>query len=117
MQGRGLDDNLWRARVWRPAVARAGLDPAPTPHDLRHSHAAHLIAVGWHPKAISARLGHGTPPSRPRWISTGTSSRTTKHPVWTGWTMSLRALVYEPCTRAVAPDVSRGLQASDLRLC
>ncbi len=58
MQGRGLDDNHWRARVWRPAVARAGLDPAPTPHDLRHSHAAHLIAVGWHPKAISARLGH-----------------------------------------------------------
>jgi integrase len=30
-------------------------------HDLRHSHASHLIAAGAHPQALAARLGHATP--------------------------------------------------------
>ena len=29
-------------------------------HDLRHRHAAWLIAAGEHPKAIQQRLGHGS---------------------------------------------------------
>jgi integrase len=41
------------------AVKRAGLaDPAPTFHDLRHSHASALIAAGWDIEEVSARLGH-----------------------------------------------------------
>jgi integrase len=29
-------------------------------HDLRHSHASHLIAAGVHPKAVAGRLGHAS---------------------------------------------------------
>lgn len=45
--GSPLRPNNFRARVWRPAVAAAGLtDPAPTPHALRHTAVAHWIAAG-----------------------------------------------------------------------
>jgi integrase len=47
-------------RFWAPAVARGGLDPAPTFHDLRHTAAALAIAEGAHPKAIQARMGHSS---------------------------------------------------------
>ena len=47
-------------RVSRPAVKAAGLPAALRFHDLRHTHAALLIADGWHPLAISRRLGHST---------------------------------------------------------
>ncbi len=42
------------------AVERNGLvvTPAPTFHDLRHSHASALIAQGWDIEEVSARLGH-----------------------------------------------------------
>ena len=40
-----------RLRVCRPGLRF---------HDLRHTHAALLIADGWHPLAISRRLGHST---------------------------------------------------------
>jgi integrase len=29
-------------------------------HDLRHSHASHLLKAGVHPKIVSERLGHST---------------------------------------------------------
>ncbi|HEY3673639.1 MAG TPA: tyrosine-type recombinase/integrase [Acidimicrobiia bacterium] len=32
----------------------------PTLHDLRHSHAVHLIAAGQHVKVVSERLGHAS---------------------------------------------------------
>ncbi|MFQ5967331.1 MAG: tyrosine-type recombinase/integrase, partial [Acidimicrobiia bacterium] len=43
----------FRRRAWRP-VAPEGVRF----HDLRHSHAAMLIAAGVHPKVIQERLGH-----------------------------------------------------------
>ena len=46
--------------MFRPAVKAAGLPAALRFHDLRHTHAALLIADGWHPLAISRRLGHST---------------------------------------------------------
>ncbi len=46
-------------RIWRKAVeASVGL-PCRV-HDLRHTHAAWLIAAGEHPKAIQTRLGHSS---------------------------------------------------------
>lgn len=46
-------------RVWGKAVEKAGLtERKPTPHDLRHSHAAILIARGVPLSAIKERLGH-----------------------------------------------------------
>jgi integrase len=57
-------------RILSRAVGRAGLDaverdgavivPAPTFHDLRHSHASALIAAGWDVVEVSARLGHSS---------------------------------------------------------
>jgi len=29
-------------------------------HDLRHSHATHLLAAGFHPKIAQERLGHSS---------------------------------------------------------
>ncbi len=29
-------------------------------HDLRHSHATHLLRAGVHPKVVSERLGHSS---------------------------------------------------------
>jgi integrase len=46
-------------RVWRGAVAESVGLPCRI-HDLRHTHAAWLIADGVHPKAIQTRLGHGS---------------------------------------------------------
>lgn len=49
----------FRRRIWLPAVA-ASVGPPCTFHDLRHSHAALLIAHGEHPKVIQERLGHAS---------------------------------------------------------
>ena len=57
--GKPLRRHNFRRRVWVPGVKAAGLNGLRF-HDLRHSHAAMLIAAGEHPKLISARLGHST---------------------------------------------------------
>jgi integrase len=40
-------------------VRRSGMKPFRF-HDLRHSHASHLLRAGVHPKIVSERLGHST---------------------------------------------------------
>jgi integrase len=66
-----IDDMVWTTeqgdvlrrgsfgRIWRKAVAKS-VGPPCRIHDLRHTHAAWLIADGEHPKAIQTRLGHGS---------------------------------------------------------
>jgi integrase len=49
----------FRRRIWEPAVESTVGKPC-TFHDLRHSHAALLIAQGEHPKVIQERLGHAS---------------------------------------------------------
>ena len=52
----------WRARVFRPAVADAGLGSDVTPHSLRHGAVARWIAAGQSdPYVLSRWLGHSTP--------------------------------------------------------
>jgi integrase len=68
--GRGHDHRNIGGRVLSRAVRRAGLQaverngmtiqPAPTFHALRHSHASTLIAAGWDIAEVSARLGHSS---------------------------------------------------------
>jgi integrase len=43
------------SQMW--AVLKTGLPRVPF-HNLRHSHATHMLAVGVHPKVASERLGH-----------------------------------------------------------
>ena len=57
--GTYLRRSNFRRRVWLPAVQLAGLSPLRF-HDLRHSHAALLIAQGEHPKLIADRMGHAS---------------------------------------------------------
>ena len=47
------------SRIWRTAVGKSVGFPCRL-HDLRHTHAAWLIAAGEHPKTIQQRLGHGS---------------------------------------------------------
>jgi integrase len=49
----------FRRRIWIPAVEASVSEPC-TFHDLRHTHAALLIAQGEHPKVIQVRLGHAS---------------------------------------------------------
>ena len=49
----------FRRRFWLPAVRSSVGEPFRF-HDLRHSHAAMLIAQGEHPKVIQSRLGHSS---------------------------------------------------------
>lgn len=58
-QGGPLLRRNFRRRSWLPAV-RASVGEPMRFHDLRHSHAAMLIAQGEHPKVIQNRLGHSS---------------------------------------------------------
>lgn len=51
---------MFYKRVFKPAVAAAGLPTATRFHDLRHTCASLCIALGAHPKAIQERLGHSS---------------------------------------------------------
>jgi integrase len=56
--------SVWRkdnfmARIFRPAVRRAQLQPLRF-HDLRHTYAALMVAAGAHPKLLQAQLGHSS---------------------------------------------------------
>ena len=57
--GQPVGRSNWRNRVWTHAVEKAGLSYLRF-HDLRHTHAALLIAQGEHPKVIQTRLGHSS---------------------------------------------------------
>ena len=58
-EGGPLRRTNFRRRSWLPAV-RASVDEPLRSHDLRHTHAAMLIAQGEHPKVIQLRLGHSS---------------------------------------------------------
>ncbi len=47
-------------RDFRVIAERAGL-PRIRFHDLRHSHATHLLKQGVHPKVVQERIGHSSP--------------------------------------------------------
>ncbi len=58
-QGGRLRLELFRSRIWYPAVRDSVGEPM-RPHDLRHTHVALLIAAGEDPYVISRRLGHAS---------------------------------------------------------
>jgi integrase len=58
--GGPLRHSRFIARVFRLAVAAAGLDAELRFHDSRHTCAALLIAQGAHPRAIMERRGHSS---------------------------------------------------------
>lgn len=68
-RGRPLSYRNWRARVWAPAVARAGLgDPKPTIHDLRHTYGSWLAEAGVPAVEIRELMGHSSLRSVDRYL-------------------------------------------------
>jgi site-specific recombinase XerD len=65
-----MSRNTFRTRVWRPAVARAGLDTGIRMHDLRHAHASWLLAGGADLKTVMDRLGHTQIQTTQRYLHT-----------------------------------------------
>jgi integrase len=58
--GKPLTANNIRYRDHAPRIARLGLRRIRL-HDLRHTHASHLIAAGVDPRTVADRLGHSSP--------------------------------------------------------
>lgn len=50
--------DYYGTRIFKEAVARAGLPPGSTSHDLRHHYASVLLAQGESVVAVAERLGH-----------------------------------------------------------
>ncbi len=48
---------FWRD-VWNPAVVKSGLNPRPTPHDLRHTYASWQLTGGTPLVVVSRQMGH-----------------------------------------------------------
>jgi integrase len=57
--GAMIDLHNFRARVWAPAVKRAGLDRVRI-YDLRHTAASNMIAAGIDVVTVSETTGHST---------------------------------------------------------
>ncbi len=57
-RGGPLYATSFRKRVWNPLVQQLGLDPAPTFHDLRHTHITTLLAQGVDVATVAKRVGH-----------------------------------------------------------
>lgn len=55
-----LDAHNWTARVWRPALAQAGIEDLRW-HDLRHTFASRLASAGIRTRTIQDLLGHSSP--------------------------------------------------------
>jgi integrase len=58
--GKPLHGHNINRRDLRRVLKNAGL-PRIRFHDLRHSHASHLLRQGVNPKVVQERLGHSTP--------------------------------------------------------
>jgi site-specific recombinase XerD len=56
--GSPISRNVFRTRVWLPAVARSKFKQRVRFHDLRGAHASWLLAGGADLKAVMDRLGH-----------------------------------------------------------
>jgi integrase len=57
-EGGPIRQNTFRRRVFQPAAARAGIEPAPTVHDLRHTAASLMARGGWSMREAGEQLGH-----------------------------------------------------------
>ena len=57
-EGGQVRQNNFRKRVFQPAAKRAGIDPVPSVHDLRHTAASLMARAGWSMRDAQEQLGH-----------------------------------------------------------
>jgi integrase len=60
----------FRLRVWKPALAKAGLDIPVRFHDLRHAHASWLLAAGADLQIVKERMGHASITTTEKYLHT-----------------------------------------------
>lgn len=65
-----LDAHNWTARIWRPALAQAGIEDLRW-HDLRHTFASRLAAAGVPTRTLQDLLGHNSPAMTARYAHLG----------------------------------------------
>jgi integrase len=53
-----IRQNAFRARLFQPAARRAGVEPVPTVHDLRHTAASLMARAGYTMREAQEMLGH-----------------------------------------------------------
>lgn len=58
VEGKRVQAQHFRERVWHPAITRAQIGKRVRVHDLRHTHASWLIAAHIRPEVLQRRLGH-----------------------------------------------------------
>ena len=58
VEGKRVQAQHFRERVWHPAVIASEIGKRPRVHDLRHSHASWLLGAGVPPQVVQHRLGH-----------------------------------------------------------
>jgi integrase len=57
-EGGQVRQNNFRKRIFQPAAKRAGIDPVPTVHDLRHTAASLMARAGFSMREAQEQLGH-----------------------------------------------------------
>jgi site-specific recombinase XerD len=57
-QGEPISQARFRKNVFRPAAVRAGIEPAPRVHDLRHTAASFMGRAGYTLLEAAEQLGH-----------------------------------------------------------
>lgn len=65
-----LPRDWFTRKIWRPAVAAAGLQLPLRIHDLRHAHASWLLAGGADLQVVKERLGHASIATTERYLHT-----------------------------------------------
>jgi len=58
LEGGQVRQNNFRKRIFQPAAKRAGINPMPTVHDLRHTAASLMARAGWSMRDAQEQLGH-----------------------------------------------------------
>jgi integrase len=59
-EGGQIRQNGFRQRIFQPAAERAGIEPVPTVHDLRHTAASFYARAGLTLLEAAGQLGHST---------------------------------------------------------
>jgi integrase len=77
-EGGQVRQNAFRKRIFQPAAERAGIEPVPTAHDLRHTAASFMARSGFTLLEAASQLGNGATTMTARYSHVFPSERQAK---------------------------------------